>query len=247
MIEGVDCASSVTADAAAGLKAAGRGFVCRYVSTIGNPKNLTAAEARRLKAAGLDVVVVFETTADRALAGRPAGVADAKAALAQAVACGMPSGRPIFFAVDFDVSSGQKARVISYIAGAASVLGKHGTGVYGGLGAVKAVLDAAVCSFAWQTYAWSGGVWDRRAQLQQYENGQTLAGLSVDFDRAVSIDYGQWGVPPARRKIIGYTLSVIDAQGRRVDINTRTPTLWLARHPRAKKRGRIIQTRRFGK
>lgn len=235
-IFGVDLASPVTNPAA--VKAAGAHFVCRYVSTPGNPKNLSKHEADALKAAGLGVVVVFETTANRALAGHAAGASDAQTARQQAAACGAPSGRPIYFAVDFD-ATGHTASVNAYLAGAASVLGKTGTGVYGGLAAVKAALDAGIVAYAWQTYAWSGGAWDKRAQLQQYENGKTLAGHSVDYDRAMTADYGQWQYQPPRR-ISGYALSYTDKGGHRRHVTVKRPTIWQARHPKAKRRGKVI-------
>jgi hypothetical protein len=179
------------------LKSAGVRFVCRYVSTRGNPKNLRAAEAKKLRDAGIDVVVVFETTAKRALAGRDAGLVDAKSALAQAKDCMPGDSAPIYFAVDFDATPGNQAAINAYLRGAASFLGKDNVGIYGGFYPVKRALDAGVCKFAWQTYAWSGGQWDTRAQIRQYRNGQVLAGMSVDYDRAMVADFGQWRKPAA--------------------------------------------------
>ena len=54
-----DC--SGVADAAV---AAGAGFVCRYLT------NLTLGEAKALSAAGLKIVSIFESTAERARAGK---------------------------------------------------------------------------------------------------------------------------------------------------------------------------------
>lgn len=174
------------------LKAADVRFVCRYVSTPGNPKNLTPAEAKKLQKAGIDVVVVFETTARRALAGEQAGAFDAKRALSQANACLSPAAGAIYFAVDFDAAPGDQVAINAYLRGAASVLGKKRVGIYGGYWPLKRALDAGVCAYGWQTYAWSGGNWDKRAQLRQVKNAQHLAGLSVDFDQARVTDFGQW-------------------------------------------------------
>jgi Domain of unknown function (DUF1906) len=148
-------------------------------------------------------VLVFEADADRALGGHPGGVADAESARAQAGLIGL-AGAPIYFAVDFDAQPAQLPMVLAYLNGAASVLGHELTGVYGGLAAVKAALDAGACRYAWQTHAWSGGEWDPRAHLHQYANGQTLCGISVDFDRANAADFGQHKTPPrAQRKAAG--------------------------------------------
>lgn len=195
MPEGIDYAFG--RPAVAELRDAGVRFVCRYMSHSPS-KNLTAAEARELSDAGIWVVVVWETTAQRALDGHAAGIDDAMDAQRQALACGMPSDRPIYFAVDWDATSGQQAAINAYLDGAGSVLGWGRVGIYGGYGPVKRALDAGKAHWAWQTYAWSGGRWDPRAQLQQYSNGHTLGGVGCDYDRATTSDYGQWrvGVTP---------------------------------------------------
>jgi hypothetical protein len=168
-------------------------FVCRYLSHTPS-KNLTAAEAIKLSDAGIWIVVVWETTANRALAGRTAGVADAMDAQVQAQACGMPAGRPIYFAVDWDASKSQQAKIDAYLDGAASVLGKARVGIYGGYGPVQRAMDGGHAAWGWQTYAWSGGRWHGDAQLQQYSNNHTLGGVGCDYDRATTTDYGQWRV-----------------------------------------------------
>src|SRR4051812_39940008 len=108
----------------AALGRAGVKFVCRYLSHDTTGKNLTPSEARQLTSAGIWIVVVWESTAERALGGHAAGGADAKEARRQADAAGMPAGRPIYFAVDFDATSGQQAAINSYLDGAASVVGR---------------------------------------------------------------------------------------------------------------------------
>lgn len=190
-LEGVDYVSGPTP---AELRRAGKRFVCRYVSTPGNPKNLTRPEVRELHANGLAVVVVFETTARRALDGRAAGRADATSARAQARALGWRRPR-IYFAVDFDTSAlpdGGLSLVVDYVRGAADVLGRRRTGVYGGLRTVTACQAAGVCRYSWQTYAWSRGLWHPGVNLEQYENGVVLAGHEVDLDRAVRLRFGSW-------------------------------------------------------
>lgn len=185
------------------LKKDGVQFVARYLSSPGASKNLTSSEAKTLSSGGIAIVVVFETTATRAEAGHAAGAADAKEALKEATAAGMPSGRPIYFAVDEDTTVGP--HITAYFKGVASVLGVGRTGVYGGYKVVKGLLDAGLVKWAWQTYAWSGGKWDPRAQLEQYSNSHTIDGVGVDYDRvarATIHDFGQWTVgnvpkPPA--------------------------------------------------
>jgi peptidoglycan hydrolase-like protein with peptidoglycan-binding domain len=190
--EGVDYAWG--RPGAAALKAAGKTFAMRYLSHSTSGKNLTKSEATSLSSAGIDLGVVWETTSSRAKAGYAAGQQDAKDADAQAKACGMPNGKPIYFAVDFDASPGDKAAILNYFKGVASVIGKNRTGMYGGYYPIKWAFDAGDIAYGWQTYAWSGGKWDSRAQLRQYSNDHVIGGVGLDYDRSVKSDFGQWRV-----------------------------------------------------
>ncbi|TYB43010.1 glycoside hydrolase domain-containing protein [Actinomadura chibensis] len=183
---------------ASALKRAGVKFACRYLSHDTSGKNLTRAEADDLSAAGIWLVVVWESAAKRPLDGRSAGAADAADAAAQARACGMPDDRPIYFAADWDAPASAQDEINAYLDGAASVIGRDRVGLYAGYGPLKRAFDAGKIAYGWQTYAWSGGDWDARAQLQQYSNDHEINGVGVDYDRAVQSDYGQWrvGVSP---------------------------------------------------
>lgn len=185
---GIDYASK-TPNAKA-LKQGGVHFVCRYVSTPGNSKNIDAAEAKALKEAGVDIVIVFETTANRALDGFKAGASDAHAARQQTAAVGLPACA-VYFAVDFDLAPAQEAQVKDYFKGVASVLGKKKAGVYGGFRAVSVVQGSGIVKYGWQTYAWSYGKWHAGAQLRQVKNAQVVCGVSCDHDNAVKADFGQ--------------------------------------------------------
>lgn len=188
-------------------KKTGVGFICRYISWPGNPKNITTPEVVAARALGLDIVIVYELSANRALGGSAAGKQDAESADAQLAQVGL-EGAPVYFAVDFDVKdyapsepnapdSGRAklGPIGDYLAAAAATIGKKRTGVYGGYWVVKRALDAGLVTYAWQTYAWSGGQWDPRAQLQQVKNGQSLCGGEVDYDRALAPDFGQASRP----------------------------------------------------
>lgn len=187
-IPGVDYAWSHPGGAA--LEAAGKAFACRYLSPD-STKNITRTEADDLAAHGIWAVVVWEATTNRALGGKTAGIADAKTAVTQATAAGMPSSRPIYFAVDFDATAGQQAAINAYLDGAASVIGKSRVGIYGGYYPVKRALDAGHATWAWQTIAWSGGQWDPRAVIRQGAQ-KTINGVSCDLNTATADDYGQW-------------------------------------------------------
>jgi hypothetical protein len=191
--EGVDF--SGTHPSADAMRQAGRDFVVRYVSTAGNPKNITATEAAYWRDHGIDVAIVFETAAGRALSGRTAGVTDAAAARTQVVAAGGPaSGGVVYFAADVDTTSpAQRAAIADYLTGAASILGWAQVGIYGEYELLTYLAASIPCRYFWQTYAWSGGQRYQPAQLYQYSNGQTLGGVEVDYDRAYADDFGQWG------------------------------------------------------
>lgn len=185
-IPGVDYAWAPHPSPAA-LRAAGKRFAARYSSTDPS-KDLTPDEAAALAAAGIWSVLVRESTAKRAAAGRAAGAADARAALRTADAAGMPGSRPIYFAVDFDA---EPLAVVPYFQGVASVIGVARTGVYGGYRVVKYLLDHGLATWAWQTTAWSAGQWDPRANIRQ--GGTTrIGGADCDLDTALTSDYGQW-------------------------------------------------------
>jgi peptidoglycan hydrolase-like protein with peptidoglycan-binding domain len=199
MAKGYDWAFSPHPGAAA-LTGAGATFAVRYLSDIAvnnaNGKNLTLSERNALRAAGLVIAVVYETAADRALSGNAAGISDAKAAESELATLGM-SGMPVYFAADFDATPANQAAVNAYLDGAASVIGKDRTGLYAGYYPVKRAFDAGKITFGWQTYAWSGGLWDNRAQLRQVKNGVTVGGASCDLDQSMTPDFGQWPRPSA--------------------------------------------------
>jgi Domain of unknown function (DUF1906) len=187
---------------ATALKTAGAQFACRYLSHDTTGKNLSRSEADELAAAGIWIVVVWEDSADRALQGHAAGVADAIAAASQAAGCGMPGDRPIYFAVDFDATPAQQATINAYLDGAASVLGRQRIGIYGGFGPVSRAMAAGHAAWGWQTYAWSSSNWWAGAHINQYLNDQVINGVGLDYDRALTTDYGQWmpGISPATQE-----------------------------------------------
>ena len=162
----------------------GARFAASYLSTDAS-KNWTRALIHAYHAVGLGTVCVWETTATRALARYAAGRTDARAALRQERALGVPASKPIYFAVDFNETARQAPKVASYFRGVDSVLGVSRTGGYGSYWTISRLFKAGLIRFGWQTSAWSGGRWDRRAQLQQYAYYS-----AYDWDRAMTRAYG---------------------------------------------------------
>ncbi|WP_239124423.1 glycoside hydrolase domain-containing protein [Rhizocola hellebori] len=175
------------------IVAAGYTFVSRYLSRDNTGKNLTKAEADSLIAAGIDVVCNWEFDLDAPLRGYAEGATNAQEAQQQALACGMPPGRPIYFSVDFDATASQQPVIDAYFDGVASVIGRSRTGAYGGYYLIKRLFDNGKINWGWQTYAWSSGLWDSRAQVRQVLNGIFVGGQECDKNEAWAADFGQWG------------------------------------------------------
>lgn len=164
----------------AALKRAHIEFVGRYFS-LDPSKNIQAHEYQQLRRQGIEVIVAWETTAERARGNQHEGRWDAINAEAQRNLCGMPTNQIIYMAIDFDA---QGPEIEQYFRGAGGILGAR-LGAYGGYRALKHLFDAGLIHHGWQTYAWSNGQWDARARVRQYSNGHQLGGVEVDYDVAL--------------------------------------------------------------
>ena len=177
----------------AAIRAAGFVGAVRYCLYPGDGgKGLTLAELADLRANGLAVALVFESTAQRPLAGRAAGVFDATIALRNLNTLGFPSDRPCYFAVDFDAQNVHWAAIDEYFRGCASVLGVNRVGAYGGYRTVLHLSDWRLAKWCWQTRAWSWTAKLPERHLYQCLNGQTLNGGAVDYNETNADDWGQW-------------------------------------------------------
>lgn len=170
------------------LRAAGVDGVMRYISHDPG-KDLDAVELKQLRAQGIKVGLVFESTAGRALKGRAAGEQDAIFARRRLGQLGIKI--PVYFAVDFDATDAQKPIIDEYLDGAVGVLGWGNVGVYGGYYVIDSTVKRRSCKYLWQTYAWSGGRVHPQAHLLQYSNGHRLAGVSCDYNKSLKADWGQ--------------------------------------------------------
>lgn len=177
---GIDAASAVSPSL---MAQHGAQFACRYLCPDGQAKQCTGIEVHDLIITGYDVVFVWESDGTPG-SGYATGVNAAQQASTQAAARGYPEA-PIYF-VFADMASPDQGLVGDAIKGAASVIGQERVGSYGGYSTIKLLFDAGLIAYGWQTYAWSGGQLDPRAQLYQWKNGP-----SVDFDHAMAENYGQ--------------------------------------------------------
>lgn len=170
---------------------AGHRFVCRYLSHTPS-KNLTASEATELLTAGLDVVMVWESTAQRPLGGIPAGVADGRSARSQADAIGAPKTAAIYFAVDFEAQPASFDTIAAYLKAAAAECAPRPVGVYGSANVCNGMATRRAASFFWQTAAWSYRKRSPVANLYQHAAPCTVDGVSCDLNEAITAEFGQW-------------------------------------------------------
>ncbi|MBO0868144.1 MAG: DUF1906 domain-containing protein [Micromonosporaceae bacterium] len=173
------------------IQAGGYKFVLRYLSWLPNAKVISASEYQSLRSAGIDTALNWEYTADEALQGAGTGTTSGTEAVRQARALGYPNGCTIYFSVDFDQTASQAPACNAYLRAARDVVHAAGyrMGVYGGFPAVGRALNAGVVDDAWQTFAWSAGQWEPRANLRQVQNGITVGGADCDLDQRVGPTY----------------------------------------------------------
>jgi len=177
------------------LRHAGKSFVVRYL-TGGAPKALSHQEAHALRAAGLHVVSNYEeSTSDLTTGGFAHGVALARKADAAHRASGGPPNAPIYFSADSSPEGWSHAEWHSFhqnLRGIASVIGPERVGLYGGTLALKTARSHRLARWYWQSLAWRGGKWLGWGHLQQHHIDAPLGGGTVDKNRALAGNYGQW-------------------------------------------------------
>lgn len=183
-MKGLDYTVQTTPEMAKAFVDAGIDFVCRYlVPEKYKWKRLTKGEAESISQAGLHIVSVFESSASRASGGAAAGKADGMTALAEAKIVGQPEGSAIYFAVDYDAQTIDHKTIEDYLKAAAKELPGYHVGVYGSYSVCLTMFNLGI-KYLWQTYAWSGGKFTEHANIYQYKNGQTVAGITSDLNNS---------------------------------------------------------------
>jgi hypothetical protein len=182
------------------IKAGGKAFVCRYLSG-GSPKDINKTELDNYLAAGIAVIFVWET--DGQEFSEADGVNAAHAAQSELNRLGA-GGAVVHFAQDIPEQS-TIADQIAYMRGVNSVIGLDRSGGYGDYTTIKALFDAGVIKFGWETYGGSNGEWDDRALIRQVLNDVHFGPATVDLDSAaywgkapiltIKDDFGQWPRP----------------------------------------------------
>lgn len=185
------------------VRAAGYTGVIGYISEDDTGKNLTRTDIDALHAAGLSVGFADEYGATEALGGGLAGTARARKTVAFARAMGVPPGVGFYAPADWDVTPAQKPAVLQYAMAHDAGLRDNGWrgGMYGGYWTMRYLRENGYAGLRWQTYAWSGDLWDTGLTLRQVANGIVVGGADVDRDEVEVTDWGQW--PPDGSSTMG--------------------------------------------
>lgn len=187
-MRGIDCASKLGAVTARRAKAAGFDFVGRYLVPDTYAKALTRSEAEAICGAGLRILSVYETTANRAAQGWDAGAYDGLAAKRCAEAIGMPKDGIIYFAVDYEPSDADLPKIAQYLAGAFASAGGYEIGVYGCYRVIEAMHEHGVCKGFWQCVAWSYGKLSQHRTVYQSDWSGTAAAKAAAAQIGVGVD-----------------------------------------------------------
>jgi len=208
---GIDCATPLTPASAKALVNAGNRFAARYlVPPAYGWKRLTRKEAEAIADAGLQIVSVYETAANRPAGGALSGQADGLAAFREAQAIGQPLGSAIYYAVDFDAAPQDYDAIEAYLRAAATQTSGYATGVYGSFDVVEEMAKRQACVHFWQTYAWSHGKKSAHANLHQHRNNVQIAGITVDLNESFGNE-GGWSLQPKTPKETNKPMSKEDA------------------------------------
>ncbi|MBB6674496.1 DUF1906 domain-containing protein [Cohnella nanjingensis] len=189
---GIDCSAPLTAQTAKAIADAGYKFAARYlVPDSYGWKRLSLSEAQAITAAGMQIVSVFETSANRPEGGAPAGQSDGAAAYKEARSVSQPLGSTIYFAADYDASPSDYNAIEAYLRAASAQIPGYQTGLYGSYAVIEEMAKRGACRHFWQSYAWSGGKQSSRANIYQYQNNVKVGGVAVDLNHSFGNE-GWW-------------------------------------------------------
>jgi Domain of unknown function (DUF1906) len=128
-------------------------FLLRYIGWPDNPKCIShyPGAYQKLADSGRVVLLVAEQGTTDPAGGHDAGVAMAQRALDDAASVGYPDTLPIFFCADswLSLAGIPLDTAMSYLDGAASVLGKHRIGAYGFRDFIQAAKAAGHAEWLW--------------------------------------------------------------------------------------------------
>lgn len=178
------------------LRAAGVTAVSRYLAFLPNGKVIQKPEYDALIAAGISVMLNWESSGRSWRDGYGAGLREGAEARRQARALGHPDSRPIVQSMDEGVPAGMLDTAAQYQHGFNDGGGCGPQGAYGTKLVLDHLFDCGLITVGWQTNArgWEGNGPDcARASLLQ-RTSHSLNGLPADqYDEStiVGTDWGQ--------------------------------------------------------
>lgn len=176
--------------------------------SAGVRNGLTVSEANRLSNAGVFICALYESDSGTSISHftRSNGIADAREAISLAEDLGMPTGNPIYFCIDTDVTKSQMTTyIVPYVQGILSELEGSGykLGIYGPKPVCKYIRGTysaterymMICDNDWGQSGWSATERDFDDwNIRQYEWNQSLPGVSsVTIDKCESSTNGGGG------------------------------------------------------
>lgn len=190
MYQGIDTFARITAEQAKKLRENDVSFVGRYLVPSGMGKDITAAEAKLLRDAGLAILLCWEIGTNDMKGGAARGTQDGVRAKNLAEALGVPSGTTIYFAADYNVPQADLILCEQYLSAAQYALGRYQVGAYGGERLIAFLADRGLPIKLWQCVAWTNQFHDAAAVIQYAWQGSTQAKemaaatgiLAVDLD-----------------------------------------------------------------
>lgn len=192
--KGIDLGGTLTQTHIDKFKNDGVKFVGRYVKS-NSWKTLRPAEAKRITDAGLQILSVFERTADRTKGGAPSGKVDGIEARIHCMELGQPGGSAIYFAVDYDAPQSQYDNIEEYLKAAKAQIGNYKLGVYGSYDVVEEMAKRLPGIYIWQTLAWSRRKISDKAHVFQKQIDTVVNGINIDWNDMYK-EAGLWGGKP---------------------------------------------------
>lgn len=197
MINGVDCVTRITPEHARNLKNGGYEFVGRYFCPESQMqyKGLIASEVKAMTDAGLRILCVFESYANRIREGAASGHVDGKRAYQMAKELGMPEGAAIYFACDYCPAISDYDAIELYLRAAAEEIPGYRVGLYGNYYICKAMKERGAAECLWQCIGWSNHLLYEERNVYQAGTGRMICGVNADPDECDDMDRaGLWNL-----------------------------------------------------
>jgi len=186
-LQGIDCASTITATIAQNLKDQNIQVIGRYLT--GNFA-LTSDEVSIIHGAGLSLFLIYETNGTHMeYFSYSQGQSDSQSAIEAAISLGASSDGSItiYFCVDYDAQSSDMERIEGYFEGVQKYLdSKFMMGAYGSYSVLDYLYNSTYKPDRYmQTIGWSGGKVFHDNQIYQKQCDTQLCGIGVDLDEVL--------------------------------------------------------------